>query len=98
MLADSLCTHVIGYFNILKQSYNKEVENFIQFYINYIIKLDFFTYFYIIFFTIFDKENIQVGFRGINLVFFNSKAVISKFDIKLRMPISIEPPLTEVDF
>ncbi len=45
-------------FNMLKQLYSKEVENFIWLYINYIIKLDFFAYFYITFFTIFDKENI----------------------------------------
>ncbi len=48
----------IGCFNILKQSYNKEIENFIQFYINYIIKFDFFVCFYIIFFIIFGEENI----------------------------------------
>ncbi len=48
----------IGCFNILKRSYNKEVENFIWFYINYIIKPDFFVYFYTTFFVIFGKENI----------------------------------------
>ncbi len=58
----------IGYFNILKRSYSKEVENFIRFYINYIIKLDFFACFYIVFFAIFGKENIRVNFRGISFV------------------------------
>ncbi len=48
----------IGYFNILKRLYSKEVENFIRSYINYIIKLNFFAYFYTTFFAIFNKENI----------------------------------------
>ncbi len=83
---------------MLKWSYNKEIENFIQFHINYIIKLDFFAYFYIAFFAIFGKENIRVDFRGINLVSFNLKAVISKLDVKLYTLIPIGPFLTEVDF
>ncbi len=48
----------IGYFNILKWLYGKKVENFIWFYINYIIKPDFFAYFYITFFVIFGEENV----------------------------------------
>ena len=50
----------IGCFNVLKRSYNKVVENFIQSHINYIIKPDFFAYFYIVFFVIFDKENVKL--------------------------------------
>jgi len=87
----------IGCFNILKQLYNKEVENFIRFYINYIIKLNFFIYFYIAFFVIFDEENIRVGFRDISLVPFNLETMISKLDIKLYMSISIGPFLTRID-
>src|SRR6266699_5715802 len=56
----------IGYFNMLKRSYSKEVENFIRSYINYIIKPDFFACFYITFFAIFNEENIRVDFRGIS--------------------------------
>ncbi len=52
----------IGCFNILKRLYNKKIENFIQSYINYIIKLNFFIYFYIVFVVIFNRENIRVGF------------------------------------
>ncbi len=48
----------IGYFNILKQLYSKEVKNFIRSYINYITKPDFFAYFYIAFFATFNEENI----------------------------------------
>ncbi len=88
----------IGYFNILKQSYNKEIKNFIRSYINYIIKLNFFTYFYIIFFTTFNKENIRVGFRSINLVSFNPKIIIFKFNIKLYISILIKSLSTEIDF
>src|SRR6266566_9970269 len=87
----------IGYFNILKRLYGKEVENFIRFYINYITKPDFFACFYTIFFIIFGEENIRVSFRSISLIPFNSKAVISKLDIKLYIPISTEPLLTKAD-
>ncbi len=83
---------------MLKWSYSKEVKNFIWFYINYITKSDFFVYFYIAFFVIFNEENIRIGFRGISLVPFNLETVISKLDIKLYMSISIRPLLIEVDF
>ncbi|SRR6266566_8844411 len=88
----------IGCFNILKLSYNKEVENFIQSYINYITKLDFFTCFYIAFFVIFNEKNIQVGFRSIGFVSFNLNAVIFKLDIKLYISISTGPLSAEIDF
>ncbi len=87
----------IGCFNVLKQSYGKEVKNFIRSYINYITKPDFFACFYTIFFIIFGEENIRVSFRSISLIPFNSKAVISKLDIKLYIPISTEPLLTKAD-
>ncbi len=48
----------IGYFNILKRSYDKKIKNFIQSHINYITKPDFFACFYTTFFTIFDEKNI----------------------------------------
>src|SRR6266699_1494886 len=84
-------------FSILKRLYNKEVENFLRSYINYIIKPDFFVYFYTVFFVIFDEENIRVGFRGTNFVLFNLDTVIFKLDIKLHILISIGPPLAEID-
>ncbi len=84
-------------FNILKRLYNKEIENFIQSYINYIIKPDFFTCFYTVFFAIFGEENIRINFRSISLVPFNPEIVISKFDIKLYTSISIGSLSTEID-
>ena len=87
----------VGCFNMLKQSYGKEVENFIQFYINHITKLDFFVCFHIVFFAIFNEENIQVDFRGINLVSFNPETMISKLDIKLYTSISTGPFSAEID-
>ncbi len=87
----------IGCFNILKQSYGKEVENFIRSYINHIIKLDFFAYFHTTFFVTFNKENIRISFRDTNLIPFNPEAVISKLDIKLYISTSIGPLLTEID-
>ncbi len=83
---------------MLKRLYGKEVENFIQSYINYIIKSDFFVCFYTIFFVIFDEENIRVSFRNINLIPFNPEIIISKFDIKLYMLILTRSPSTEIDF
>ncbi len=88
----------IGCFNMLKRLYSKKVENFIRFYINYIIKLDFFVCFYITFFTIFNEENIRIGFRSIGFVPFNPDAVIFKLDIKLYISIPTGPLSTEVDF
>src|SRR6266699_6792044 len=87
----------VGYFNILKRSYGKEVENFIRSHINYIIKLDFFACFYTTFFIIFDEENIRIDFQSTNLIPFNLKTMISKLDIKLYIPISTGPSSTEVD-
>ena len=87
----------VGCFNILKRSYGKEVKNFIRSYINHIIKLDFFAYFYTIFFITFGEENIRIDFRSISLIPFNLKVMISKLDVKLHMLISIELLLTEVD-
>ncbi len=85
-------------FNILKRLYNKEIENFIRSYINYIIKPDFFICFYITFFVIFNEENIQANFRSISFILFNPNTMISKLDIKLHTSISIGLLLTEVDF
>src|SRR6266566_4460122 len=87
----------IGYFNILKQSYDKEVENFIWSYINHIIKPDFFVYFHITFFAIFNEENVRTGFQGISLILFNPDVMISKLDIKLYTPTPTGPPSAEID-
>ncbi len=87
----------IGYFNILKRSYNKKIKNFIRSYINYIIKPDFFAYFYIAFFIIFGEKNVRVSFRSISLVLFNLETVISKFDIKLYMSILTRSFSIEID-
>jgi len=87
----------IGCFSMLKRLYDKEVENFIQFYINYIIKPDFFVCFYTTFFATFGKENIWTGFRDTNLILFNLETMISKFDIKLYISTSIGPFSAEAD-
>ena len=82
---------------MLKRLYNKKVENFIRFYINYIIKPDFFVCFYIIFFVIFNEENIQANFRSISFILFNPNTMISKLDIKLYMSIPTRPLSAEID-
>ncbi len=87
----------IGCFNMLKQSYNKEVENFIRSYINYITKPDFFVCFYITFFAIFGEKNVQIDFRGVGFVLFNPDVIISKLDIKLYIPILIGSFSAEID-
>ncbi len=88
----------IGCFNMLKRLYDKEVENFIRSYINYIIKLNFFACFYIIFFALFNKENIRTGFRDTSLVPFNPETVIFKLDVKLYTLILIGSLSTKIDF
>ncbi len=87
----------IGYFNMLKRLYDKEVENLIRFYINYIIKPNFFVCFYTTFFATFGEENIRVDFRGTDFVPFNLKTVIFKLDVKLYISIPTGLFTTEVD-
>jgi len=56
-------------------------------YINYISKLEFLCSFREAFFTSITERNIQGGFVGAGLVPFDPERVLSKLDVKLRIPI-----------
>ena len=78
--------------------YGREIEVFIKASITYIIKLEFFIVFKAVYNRTMTSENVQAGFKGIGLVFFDPEVVISKLDIKLRTPTPIGPPLADADF
>ena len=61
----------VNCFNVLKQSYNKELEDFIKAYINYIIKTEFFLAFKTAHFKTIIVTNIQANFRGVGLILYN---------------------------
>ncbi|SRR6266566_3431270 len=84
-------------FNVLKRSYSRQFETFIKIYINYIIKTEFFIAFKAVHLIIMIISNIQRGFRNTSLILYDLQAILSKFDIKLRTPISINLPFLDVD-
>ncbi len=73
----------IRYFNVLKQSYDRQFKTFIKVYINYIIKTEFFIAFKTAYLVIITTNNIQGDFRSIGLIPYNPQVVLSKLDIKL---------------
>ncbi len=77
--------------------YSKELEFYIRVGIDYIIKIEFFIAFYIVYNSIIILINALRGFRGISLMLFDLQVVILKFDIKLRTSIPIGPLLPETD-
>ena len=66
----------------------------IYIYIIYILKEDFLSVFIIAFYIIIIKSNIQLGFCTIELILYNLEYIISQFDIRLYMPISVSTLLT----
>jgi hypothetical protein len=70
-------------FSILKQAYGRQIEIFIKTYINYIIKIEFFLVFIIVYKESITAENAQAGFRGASLVPFDPQVVLLKLDVKL---------------
>jgi hypothetical protein len=84
-------------FSILKRIYGYQIETFIKTYINYIIKVEFFLAFHVVYNQLVIPENAITGFHGTSLVPFNPQTVISKLDIKLRTPIPIRPLSADTD-
>jgi hypothetical protein len=78
----------IIFYSLLKHVYFKEIELFIKALINYIIKLEFFIVFKVIYFAVFKENNIKSGFKTAGLILYNPDEVISKLDIYLRISIS----------
>lgn len=73
----------ISYFNNLKYSYKNQINIFIKTYIKHISKVEFFIAFKIIYKKSITSQNIKTGFRGINLILFNSKTILSKLNIRI---------------
>jgi len=59
----------------------------IRMYINHVSKLEFLCAFREAFFASITEKNIQGGFAGAGIVPFDPERVLSKLDVKLRMPI-----------
>jgi hypothetical protein len=55
-------------------------------YINYVNKLEFLYGFHKAFFASMTEKNIQGGFTGAGLIPYDPERVISKLDVKLRIP------------
>ncbi len=83
----------VGCFNVLKRLYNREFEDLIKVYINYIIKTKFFIAFKTVYLNIMTSKNIQTGFRNVGLMPYNPQAILSKFNVKLQTSTSTGPPL-----
>ena len=59
----------VGIFLFLKTVYSYQINLFIQAFINYIIKLEFFIVYLIVQDKIFIKKNIKGVFRGVDILF-----------------------------
>jgi hypothetical protein len=78
----------IDIFSLLKKIYSSQISYLARAGVTHIIKNDFFPAFRAAFDAVFTKQNIENGFRGSGLSPLNPEAVISKLDIKLRIPSS----------
>lgn len=76
----------ISVFSPLKRIYDNQISVFSRISITHITKNDFFPAFRTVFEVVFTKRNIEKGFWGSGLIPFNSKAIISKLNIKIRIP------------
>ncbi len=76
----------VGVFGPLKKTYGDQISILARANITHITKDDFFPAFRAAFEADFTEQNVKGGFRGAGLVPFNSDAVISKLDIRLRTP------------
>ncbi len=83
----------VGCYSVLKRAYSKEIEAFIKAHINHITKPEFFIAFKAAHFATMTSGNIKAGFCGAGLVPYDPQAVLSKLDVKLRIPTPTGPPL-----
>ncbi|APA09329.1 hypothetical protein sscle_05g040990 [Sclerotinia sclerotiorum 1980 UF-70] len=74
----------IDCFDLLKCSYNRQIENFIKAYITYITKTEFFQAFKAVYIEAISISNGKAGFRRAGLILFNPEIVFSKLDIRIR--------------
>jgi hypothetical protein len=85
----------VGCFGVLKRRYSQELEVFIKAHINHITKVEFFIAFQKAYIRTMTKENIKAGFCRAGLLPYNPQAVLSKLDVKLRIPTPTGPPIVD---
>lgn len=76
----------VGCFSPLKTAYGKQIEEIIQAGITPITKETFFPAFFMAYQTAMTEKNIQAGFRGADVVPFDSGIVISQLDTRFKRP------------
>jgi hypothetical protein len=79
----------IGCFGPLKQAYGRQIEDLIRMYISHISKLEFLYAFRETFFTSMIERNICSGFIGAGLIPFDPERVLSRLDVRLRTPTTL---------
>ena len=84
-------------FSVLKRAYGREIETFIKAHINHITKVEFFLAFKAAYSASITAQNSQAGFRGASLVPFNSQTILSKLNIRLRIPIPTITPFADIN-
>jgi len=80
----------VGYFNLLKQAYGREIEHLIRCSITHVSKTEFFPAFYAAYQATMTERNIKAAFRGAGLVPLDPESVVSKLDVQLRTPTPAE--------
>ena len=80
----------IGYFNLLKQAYGREIEHLIRCSITHVSKTEFFPAFYAAYQATMTERNIKAAFRGAGLVPLDPESVVSKLDVQLRTLTPVE--------
>jgi hypothetical protein len=76
----------VGCFAPSKMGYKRQAEDLMHVHINHITKIEFLPCFKVAFIASITKSNILKSFRGAGLVPFDSEAVVSNLDIRLRTP------------
>ncbi|KAL2887374.1 hypothetical protein HOO65_050495 [Ceratocystis lukuohia] len=77
-------------FSVLKRAYGKEIEHLIRCSITQISNTEFLPAFYAAFQATMTEENIKASFKGARLVPLDPESVVSKLDVQLRTPTSVE--------
>jgi hypothetical protein len=80
----------VGYFNLLKQAYGREIERLIRCSITHVSKTEFFPAFYAAHQATMTERNVKSAFRGAGLVPLDPESVVSKLDVQLRTPTPAE--------
>jgi hypothetical protein len=84
-------------FSILKRMYGRQIKLFIKAYINYITKVEFFLVFHAVYNQSITTQNTKTRFRGASLVVYDLQVVISRLNIKLRIPTPLVPSSIDIN-